>query len=79
MKDEKRVATRSQDDTLKLWDIRNSQHPIQEWRELTNISPKTNIAFSPDEKMIITGTSVRKGFAYGMLMGFDVVTGDVLC
>lgn len=26
-KDEKRLATRSMDDTLKLWDIRNTKHP----------------------------------------------------
>lgn len=71
MKDEKRIATRSMDDTLKLWDIRNTQHPIHEWKDLTNLSSKTNIAFSPDEKMILTGTSVRKGFANGMMMGFD--------
>lgn len=64
---------------MKLWDIRNTKHPIYEWKELTNLSAKTNITTSPDEKMILTGTSVRKGFAYGMMMGFDVITGDTLC
>jgi WD40 repeat protein len=78
-KDEKRVATRSMDDTLKLWDIRNTKHPSQEWKDLTNLSAKTSITTSPDEKMILTGTSVRKGFAHGMMMGFDVLTGDTLC
>lgn len=47
---------------MKLWDIRNTKHPFQEWKELTNFSSKTNICISPDEKMVITGTSVRKGF-----------------
>jgi WD repeat-containing protein 70 len=79
MKDEKRVATRSMDDTMKLWDIRNTKHPILEWKDLTNLSAKTNIAFSPDEKMILTGTSVRKNFAYGMMMGYDVTTGETKC
>ena len=67
------------DDTLKLWDIRNTKHPSQEWKELINLSDKTNISISPDEKVILTGTSVRKGFAHGLMMGFDVLTGDVVC
>jgi WD40 repeat protein len=78
-KDEKRIATRSMDDTLKLWDIRNTKHPSQVWKDLTNLSPKTNITLSPDEKLILTGTSVRKGFAHGMIMAFDVITGDTVC
>lgn len=78
-KDEKRIATRSMDDTLKIWDIRNTKHPSQEWKDLTNLSAKTNICFSPDEKTILTGTSVRKGFAQGLMMGFDVITGDIVC
>lgn len=77
-KDEKRLATRSMDDTLKLWDIRNTVHPFQEFKDLTNLSSKTNIALSPDERMILTGTSVRKGFAHGQLMCFDVLTGDLV-
>lgn len=78
MKDEKRVATRGLDDKMKVWDIRNTKHPVLEWSELMNLSSKTNVTFSPDEKMILTGTSVRKGFAYGMLMGFDTLTGQTL-
>jgi WD40 repeat protein len=31
---------------------------------------------SPDEKMILTGTSVRKGFGHGMLVCFDANTGE---
>jgi hypothetical protein len=36
------------------------------------MSNKTSIAFSSDEKIVLTGTSVRRGFGYGYLMGFDV-------
>jgi WD repeat-containing protein 70 len=78
-KDEKRFASRSMDDTLKIWDIRNTKHSIQEWKDLTCLQAKTGITLSPDEKMILTGTSVRKGFGYGLLMGFEVVTGDTVC
>lgn len=34
---------------------------------------------SPDEKILMTGTSVRKGFGHGMLIGFDVNTGEEFC
>jgi WD40 repeat protein len=64
-KDEKRLVSRSMDDTMKLWDIRNSKEPMKVWRDLTNLNAKTGVCISPDETIILTGTSVRKGFAYG--------------
>jgi WD40 repeat protein len=78
-KDEKRLATRAMDDTLKLWDVRNTRHAMQEWKELTNLSSKTAVALSPDERLLITGTSVRRGFGHGLLMAFDVATGETVC
>ena len=77
-RDEKRLATRGMDDTLKLWDIRNTKHPFQEWKDLINLSSKTNITFSPDEKLVLTGTSVRKGFGHGQLITGDVLTGEII-
>jgi hypothetical protein len=53
------------DDTMKLWDIRNAKEPVNVWRDLTNLNAKTKVCISPDETLILTGTSVRKGFAYG--------------
>ena len=64
-KDEKRLVSRSMDDTMKLWDIRNAKEPVKVWRDLTNLNAKTGVCISPDESLILTGTSVRKGFAYG--------------
>lgn len=64
-KDEKRLVSRSMDDTMKLWDIRNAKEPVNVWRDLTNLNAKTGVCISPDETLILTGTSVRKGFAYG--------------
>ena len=61
-KDNFRIASRSMDDSLKLWDIRNMSKSVYEWFDLVNLCSKTNIALSPNEKVIITGTSVRKNF-----------------
>jgi WD40 repeat protein len=71
------VASRSMDDTMKLWDIRNTKEAVFTWKDLANLSSKTNICISPNETMILTGTSVRKGFGFGHIMAFDVATGDL--
>lgn len=70
-KDEKRVVSRGMDDTMKLWDIRNTKNTLFEWKDLINLSSKTNVAISPDEKLVLTGTSVKKGFGYGYIMAYD--------
>ena len=56
---------------MKLWDIRNVSSPVFEWKDLINLSSKTNICISPDERLVMTGTSVRKGFGYGLMMVYD--------
>jgi hypothetical protein len=38
---------------------------------LPNFFPETDVIFSPDERYILTGTSVKKGEADGMVMCFD--------
>jgi hypothetical protein len=40
------------------------------------MSSKTNVELSPDEKLVLTGTSVRKGFGYGLIMAYDILTGE---
>jgi WD repeat-containing protein 70 len=64
------------DDTMKLWDLRNTKKPLRVWKDLTNLNAKTTVCISPDESLILTGTSVRKGFAYGMLLAYDPLSGD---
>ena len=71
-KDERKLVSRSMDDTLKVWDIRNTKSSVYEWKDLTNLSSRTNVSISPDEKLVLTGTSVRKGFGYGLLIAYDI-------
>ncbi|CAM4813513.1 unnamed protein product [Rotaria magnacalcarata] len=58
--DGRNLASRSTDHTLKLWDIRNFKQPLSEYRDLHNRFSMTNVAFSPDDRFLITGTSTRK-------------------
>ena len=59
--DSKRMLSRAMDDTLKFWDWRFPSEPINVWSDLMNYTSKTNVCLSPDEKIIITGESVKRG------------------
>lgn len=48
--------------------------PLNTFEELPNNYAQTNVAFSPDEQLILTGTSVEKGSTVGgLLCFFDLV------
>uniref|UniRef100_A0A6I8QPB5 WD repeat-containing protein 70 n=1 Tax=Xenopus tropicalis TaxID=8364 RepID=A0A6I8QPB5_XENTR len=68
------LATRGGDDTLKTWDIRKFKNPLNVASGLANYFPMTDCCFSPDDKLLITGTSVKRGGGDGKLMFFDVGT-----
>jgi hypothetical protein len=64
--------------SLKLWDIRNTSKPVWGWKNagLVNLNPQCNVALSSNERVVLTGSSVRKGLGhYALLMGFDTLTG----
>ncbi|XP_034565779.1 WD repeat-containing protein 70 [Notolabrus celidotus] len=65
------LASRGGDDTLKLWDIRNFRKPVNVATGLTNYFSMTDCCFSPDDKLIVTGTSVKKEEGSGKLVFFD--------
>ncbi|KAG9447735.1 hypothetical protein H6P81_013863 [Aristolochia fimbriata] len=66
------LLSRSVDATLKVWDLRQMKKPIQVFEELPTHYEQTNVALSPDEQLILTGTSVEKeGTSGGLLCFFD--------
>jgi WD40 repeat protein len=54
------LASRSTDNTLKLWDIRKFKEPLSRFDDLPNRFSMTDVTFSPDDRFLITGTSTRK-------------------
>lgn len=68
------LCSRSTDDTLKLWDLRNSKTCLYGWDDLPNRFPMTDCAFSPDDKMIVTGTSGQKNDPRGSLVFFSTTS-----
>ncbi|KAM9841558.1 WD repeat-containing protein 70 isoform 1-T1 [Aulostomus maculatus] len=65
------LASRGGDDTLKIWDIRNFKKPVNVTTGLTNYFAMTDCCFSPDDQLLVTGTSVKKDEGNGKLVFFD--------
>ncbi|KAL6839334.1 hypothetical protein ACP4OV_030831 [Aristida adscensionis] len=66
------LLSRSMDSTLKIWDLRKMKTPLKVFEDLPNNYAETNAAFSPDEQLIFTGTSIeRDGENGGLLCFFD--------
>ncbi|KAF8672701.1 hypothetical protein HU200_049397 [Digitaria exilis] len=66
------LLSRSMDSTLKIWDLRKMKTPLKVFEDLPNNYAETNAAFSPDEQLIFTGTSIEKdGDNGGLLYFFD--------
>ncbi|XP_054613357.1 WD repeat-containing protein 70 [Dunckerocampus dactyliophorus] len=68
------LASRGGDDTLKIWDIRNFKKPLNMANGLTNYFPMTDCCFSPDDQLLVTGTSVKKDEGHGKLVFFERAT-----
>ena len=74
--DNHHVATRANDEMLKLWDIRSFKKPVNQVGDLFSRFEMTDCSFSPDDRMVITGTSVDKGQTAGKLIFFDKTNFD---
>jgi WD40 repeat protein len=64
------LISRALDDTMKVWDIRNVKKPLAIFEDLQNFGD-VNCITSPDGRLILTGTSVKKGAGTGLLVFFD--------
>ncbi|KAJ9543434.1 hypothetical protein OSB04_023141 [Centaurea solstitialis] len=63
------LLSRSFDGSLKVWDLRQMKTALKSFEDLPNHYSQTNVAFSPDEQLFLTGTSVER----------DSTTGGLLC
>ncbi|XP_076685589.1 gastrulation defective protein 1 homolog [Andrena cerasifolii] len=72
------LATRSCDDTLKLWDLRSFKSPIFEAQNLYSRYDTTDCMFNPDDSILITGESLTKGQTTGRVLFYDTKTFDLV-
>ncbi|KAI3526545.1 hypothetical protein L1887_05802 [Cichorium endivia] len=66
--DGRTLLSRSFDGTLKVWDLRQMKTALKSFDDLPNQYPQTNVTFSPDEQLLLTGTSVERGSTTGGLL-----------
>ncbi|KAL4237104.1 WD repeat-containing protein 70 [Mactra antiquata] len=76
--DGKVLASRGGDDTVKLWDIRNFKQPLKVKSDLPNFFPVTDCLFSPDDRLVVTGVSVKKSEGKGQLLFMDRESLEIL-
>lgn len=69
------VSSRATDGTLKLWDTRNWKQPVAVRTGMPNFCSETSCVFSPDDRLIATGTSAKKGEEWGKLVFLDPANG----
>nr|CAG4643087.1 EOG090X0364 [Ilyocryptus agilis] len=72
--DGRNVATRGGDATLKLWDIRQPKNVVHSADNLNSRFSMTDCTFSPNDRLLVTGTSFVKGESGGKVIFFDRAT-----
>ena len=60
-RDSTKFASRGADNTLKLWDVRNLNKPFLCWEDLECSVEKIQCCFSPNDKVVMTGTEAVQG------------------
>lgn len=70
--DGRTFASRGADATLKLWDTRKLKAALHTFGDLPTNHSETNCCFSPDQRLVLTGTSALKDGSGSALHFFDV-------
>lgn len=68
------LASRGNDDTLKIWDLRNFRKPLHVFGDLFSRYEQTDCAFSPDDTLVFTGESLQRGQDIGKLIFYNTKT-----
>ncbi|XP_017778073.1 PREDICTED: gastrulation defective protein 1 homolog [Nicrophorus vespilloides] len=65
------LLTRSMDETMKLWDLRKFKEPVNVVNDLFTRYDTTDAIFSPNDRLVVTCTSLNKGETTGNLLLYD--------
>ncbi|CAG4983310.1 unnamed protein product [Parnassius apollo] len=68
------LASRGNDDTLKLWDLRSFKKPLNVFSGLFSRYEQTDCGFSPDDTIIFTGESLQRNQDIGRLLFYNTKT-----
>jgi len=56
---------------VQVWDLRKFKAPVHVWEDLPAMHPTTQVVYSPDERLILTGVSAGRDGTGGALVFFD--------
>ena len=66
--DSLQIFSRAVDNSMKVWDLRKFKNPLYVWDDLPNESSRAQVSLSPDEKYVVTAsTLVTSHSANGVL------------
>ncbi|CAH2056870.1 unnamed protein product, partial [Iphiclides podalirius] len=68
------LASRGNDDTLKLWDLRSFKQPLHVFGDLFSRYEQTDCGFSPNDELVFTGESLQRGQEVGRLLFYNAKT-----
>lgn len=68
------LGSRSNDGTMKLWDVRSLKKSLHAFDNLYSRYEQTDCGFSPDDSIIFTGVSLDRGEKNGKLKFFNTKT-----
>ncbi|XP_047540300.1 gastrulation defective protein 1 homolog [Vanessa atalanta] len=68
------LVSRGNDDTMKIWDLRNFKKPVNVFGDLFSRYEQTDCSFSPDDTMVFTGESLQRNQDVGRLVFFNAKT-----
>ncbi|KAB0792312.1 hypothetical protein PPYR_14271 [Photinus pyralis] len=72
------LVSRSCDETLKLWDIRKLKENVKVASGLYARYDTTDAIFSPNDKLVVTATSVANDKEFGQLLFYDSTSFDLV-
>lgn len=72
------LCTRSNDETMKLWDLRQFKQPLHSWTNLYSRYDTTDCCFSPNDRIVVTGESLIKGQTEAFLHFYSTQTFEEL-
>ncbi|CAH2264831.1 gastrulation defective protein 1 homolog [Pararge aegeria] len=68
------LVSRGNDDTLKIWDLRNFRKPLHAFGNLFSRYEQTDCGFSPDDSIVFTGESLQRNEDVGRLRFYSTKT-----
>jgi hypothetical protein len=68
------VVSRGLDSSLRVWDLRKFKEPVKVFNDLPCLCAQSDMAFSPDEQLILTGTTLTERVSLPSAAGYEAAS-----